>query len=167
MKKIMIGSLLIFGMVICLTGCHKEEISKEDNTTTSVNKRIVVPKGIQVLDCNIEDDEGGALTNKIVHVTKNYDTNEFIDGSFIVKLTLDDSATNEEVSMLRNVSMCSSGEMGMLFQYGDCHTEFEGKSSISTLTLDLDSINEKNISLEEIKESFRENSSKCTIKEKK
>lgn len=166
MKKIIIGSFLIFSMMICLTGCGKVEVKKEDNTTASIHKRVEIPKGIQVLDCNIEENEGGVLVNKIIQVTKNYDTNEFLDGSFIVKLTFDDSATEEEINMLKNVSMCSSGEMGLLFQYGDCNIEFEGKSSISTLTLNVDSINEKNISLEEIKESFKENSSKCTIREK-
>ena len=163
MKKVVLSLIFLVSITILVTGCSKKE------EEPAYQERNVTAKGVKTLICNIVEDEDGVIEEMNVNISRDYDKNELVNGSFIVKLTLNDNATEEEVGMLRNISMCSNSVMGEVINYGICDTTFEDKSSISTLVIDKEKISSNtNLSLEEIKdflEKNREDKSICTIKQ--
>lgn len=166
MKKVLLSFLGVLSITLFLTGCNSD--NEED--TPIIQERVAVEKGVRVLHCDIENDDDGILLNMDVDITKDYDKNEFIGGVFTVSLTLNESATEEEVNMLKNISMCSNDMMGEFINYGDCHTTFEDKSLISTLVINKDLINRStDMSLEKAKETIEKSQNSknaCTIQKK-
>ena len=163
MKKVISKWTLLICLIIFITGCTTTE------NEIDVKERSVDVKGIKTLTCNIVDNEEEIAINMDVDISKDYGKNKFLNGTFMVKLTLSDEAEAEDVNMLKNISMCSNDVMGELINYGQCDTTFLDKSLISTLTLDIDKMNSStNISLEEIKSNIENTShnGNCVIKQK-